>query len=265
MGDDIQRDADNYETIYRTVSGLDGKSMIHEHDIQKVTPTKVYVHQKPRSGDVMGFYKTRQGGTYVLDRRKLEEDGRYRTEYGATQTAFYLDRSDVKEEVETPGSQEKGTGDEESQSSDPEFRPVPVDALEGRVVDYFEQIAADLDDHYDGALSHRLLLETALRQSLVDFHMHGKDSPLMQQLDSMSMASDAAPTDPELRPIPVDQIHADLVTYLNRATAALDASYEKGFPTRRLLEVALRQVFADLRTYQREAVTIRWLDALLLE
>jgi hypothetical protein len=103
MGDDIQRDADDHETVFRTVSGLDGKSMIHEHEIQKVTPTKVYVHQKPRSGNVMGFYKTRQGGTYVLDRRKLEESGRYRTEYGATQTAFYLERSDVEEEVETPG------------------------------------------------------------------------------------------------------------------------------------------------------------------
>ena len=110
MGDDIRRDADDHETVFRTVSGLDGKSMIHEHDIQKVTPTKVYVHQKPRSGNVMGFYKTRQGGTYVLDRRKLEESGRYRTEYGATQTSFYLERSDVEEEVETPGPEADDEG-----------------------------------------------------------------------------------------------------------------------------------------------------------
>ncbi|WP_232798106.1 hypothetical protein [Salinibacter altiplanensis] len=259
MGDETQRDAEYHDTVYRTVSGLDGKSMIHEHNIQKVTSTKVYVHQKPRSGDVMGFYKTRQGGTYVLDRRMLEEEGRYQTEYGATQTAFYLDRSDVEEEVETPG-----TG-KERRSSEPELRPVPVDALESTVVDYFRQIATDLNDNYDGELSHRLLLETALRQSLVDFQMHGKDSPLMQQLDSISMARDAAPMDPDLQPLPVDRIHADLVGYLNKAVAALDARYEQGFPKRRLIEVSLRQVFADLRTYQREAVTVRWLDALLLE
>jgi len=264
MGDHIQRDADNYETVFRTVSGLDGKSMIHEHEIQKVTPTKVYVHQKPQSGDVMGFYKTRQGGTYVLDRRKLEESGRYRTEYGATQTAFYLERSDVEEEVETPGPEENGEEDDR-RPSEPELRPVPVEALEDTVVDYFEQIVSDLNTNYDGALSNRLLLETSLRQSLVDFHMHGKDSPLMQQLDSISMARDAAPTDPDLQSIPVDQIHADLVMYLNKATAALDARYEKGFPKRRLIEVSLRQMFADLRMYQQEAVMIRWLDALLLE
>ena len=267
MGDDIQRDADDHETVFRTVSGLDGKSMIHEHDIQKVTPTKVYVHQKPRSGNVMGFYKTRQGGTYVLDRRKLEESGRYRTEYGATQTAFYLERSDVEEEVETPGSGEEADEAEEDERrpSEPELRPVPVEALEGTVVDYFEQIASDLNKNYDGALTNRLLLETSLRQSLLDFHMHGKDSPLMQQLDSISMARDAAPADPDLQAIPVDQMHADLVTYLNKAAAALDARYEKGFPKRRLIEVSLRQVFADLRMYQQEAVMIRWLDALLLE
>ncbi|MCS3664715.1 hypothetical protein GGP65_002345 [Salinibacter ruber] len=277
MGDDIQRDADDHETVFRTVSGLDGKSMIHEHDIQKVTPTKVYVHQKPRSGDVMGFYKTRQGGTYVLDRRKLEESGRYRTEYGATQTSFYLERSDVEEEVETPGSEaddeaaddegadEAGADEDERRPSEPELRPVPVEALEGTVVDYFEQIASDLNKNYDGALTNRLLLETSLRQSLLDFHMHSKDSPLMQQLDSISMARDAAPADPDLQAIPVDQMHADLVTYLNKAAAALDARYEKGFPKRRLIEVSLRQVFADLRMYQQEAVMIRWLDVLLLE
>ena len=60
MDDERHRDADNYETICRTVNGLDGKSMIHEHDGQKVPPTKVYVDRKPRSGDVMGAYNPRQ-------------------------------------------------------------------------------------------------------------------------------------------------------------------------------------------------------------
>ncbi|WP_263786189.1 hypothetical protein [Salinibacter grassmerensis] len=267
MSDETHRNADNYETVFRTVSGLDGKSMIHEHEIQKVTSSKVYVHQKPQSGDVMGFYKTRQGGRYVLNRRELEEDGRYRTEYGATQTSFYLERSDVQEEVETPGPEKSEEKDEEEErrSSEPELRPVPVDTLEGTAVDYFEQIASDLNNRYDGELSHRLLFETSLRQSLMDFHMHGKDSPLMQQLDSISMARNAAPADPDLRSLPVDRMHADLVRYLNKAIAALDARYEKGFPKRRLIEVALRQVFTDLRMYQQESVMIRWLDALLLE
>ena len=103
VDDERHRDADNYETICRTVNGLDGKSMIHEHDGQKVPPTKVYVDQKPRSGD---------GGLQP-----------------PTEDAYALDRADVKEEVETSGSQEKRKGDEEGRSSEPELRPGPVDAL----------------------------------------------------------------------------------------------------------------------------------------
>lgn len=260
MGDGPQRDAGDHDTVYRTVAGLDGKSMIYEHTIKKVTPTEVYVRQKPKSGNVMGFYRARESGTYVLDRRKLEEEGCYRTEYGPTQTAFYLDRSDVQEEVERPDS-----ADEQSDSSGPELRSVPVEALEGEVVAYFEQIASDLDNRYDGKISRRLLLETSLRQSLVDFHMHGKDSPLVQQLDSLAMAKDSGATAPDLQSIPVDRMQADLVKYLNKVAGALDARYESGFPKRRFIEVSLRQMFADLRMYQQEAVTIRWLDVLLLE
>lgn len=259
VGDGRQRDANNYDTLYRTVGGLDGKSMIYEHAIQKVTPTKVYVHQKPRSGNVMGFYQAREGGAYVLDRRELEESGRYRTEYGPTQTCFYLERSDVEEDVETPDS-----ANEQGGSSEPELRPAPVDALDGEVVAYFEQVTSDLDNRYDGKLSNRHLLETSLRQSLVDFHMHGKDSPLVQHLDSLAMARGPGSTEPDLQSIPIDRMQVDLVKYLNKVAGALDARYEKGFPKRRFIEVALRQMFADLRMYQQEAVTIRWLDVFLL-
>jgi len=169
--------------------------MIHEHEIKKTTPTKVYVHQTPKSGNVMGFYRTREGGTYVLDRRRLEEGGRHHTQYGATQTSFYLDRADV-EEVETPDE-----GDGTAPASEPDLRPVPVEALEGTIVEHFGQIVSGLDAHYDGALSNRLLFETSLRQSLVDFHVHGKDSPLMQQLDSISMTRGPGATEPDLRPV----------------------------------------------------------------
>lgn len=259
VGDGRQHDASNYDTVYRTVGGLDGKSMIYEHAIQKVTSTKVHVHQNPRSGNVMGFYQTREGGAYVLDRQELEESGRYRTEYGPTQTSFYLKRSDVEEDVETPNSANNQSG-----SLEPELGPAPVDALDGEVVTYFEQVASNLDNRYDGELSNRHLLETALRQSLVDFHMHGKDSPLVQHLDSLAMARDPGSTEPDLQSVPIDQMHVDLVKYLNKVAGGLDARYERGFPKRRLIEVALRQMLADLRMYQREAVTIRWLDAFFL-
>jgi hypothetical protein len=259
MRDGRQRNANNYDTVYRTVGGLDGKSMIYEHAIQKVTSTKVYVHQQPRSGNVMGFYQAREGGVYVLDRRELEENGRYRAEYGPTQTSFYLKRSDVEEDVETPDSANKQGG-----ASAPELRPVPVDALDGEVVTYFEQVASGLDDRYDGELSNRRLLETSLRQALVDFHMHGKDSPLLQHLDSLAMAQESGSAEPELQSLPVEQMHVDLVKNLNKVAGALDARYERSFPKRRLIEVALRQMFADLRMYQQEAVTVRWLDVVLL-
>jgi hypothetical protein len=50
----------------------------------------------------------------------------------------------------------------------------------------------------------------------------------------------------------------------DKVAGALDARYEKGFPKRCFIEVALRQMFADLRMFQQEALSIRWLDVFLL-
>lgn len=256
MDNGSSRDARDHDTVYRTVGGLDGKSMLYEHTIMRVTSTKVYVDQKPRNGNVLGFYQTRKGGTHVLDRKTLEEEGRYSLEYGPTQTSFYLNRSDIEEEVETPDS-------EDERPSEPEFRPVPINTLESEIATHFEQVASGLAARYDEEFSERLLLDVALRQSLVDVQAHGRESPLVQQVDSISMTKAGRSTDSDLQPIPVDQMRADLIKYLNKTIDTLSARYEKELAMRRFIEITLRQTFADLRMYQDEATTIRWLDVLL--
>jgi hypothetical protein len=140
-----------------------------------------------------------------------------------------------------------------------------VDALEKEVVGHFEQVASGLAARYKQEFSGRLLFDVALRQSLVDVQAHGKESPLVQQLDSISMAGSERAADSNLRPIPVDQMRADLIKYLQKTIDALSARYEQELATRHFVEIALRQTFADLRMYQDKATTIRWLDALLLE
>jgi len=256
MDDGSSRDVRDHDTVYRTVGGLDGKSMLYEHTVMRVTSTKVYVKQKPKSGNVLGFYQTRKGGAHVLDRKTLEEEGRYSLEYGPTQTSFYLNRSDIEEEVETPDP-------EDERSSEPEFRSIPINTLESEVATHFEQVASSLAARYDEEFSERLLLDVALRQSLVDVQAHGRESSLVQQLDFISMTEAGRSTDSDLPPIPVDQMRADLIKYLNKTIDTLSARYEKELAARRFIEITLRQTFADLRMYQDEATTIRWLDALL--
>jgi hypothetical protein len=116
---------------------------------------------------------------------------------------------------------------------------------------------------YDEEFSERLLLDVALRQSLVDVQAHGKESSLVQQLDLISMTRAKGPTDSDLHPLPVDQVRTDLIKYLKKTTDALSARYEKELALRRFIEITLRQTFTDLRAYQDEATTIRWLDVLL--
>lgn len=256
MDDGPSRNARDHDTVYRTVGGLDGKSVLYEHTVIKVTSTKVYVDQKPKEGNVLGFYQTRKGGTHVLDRKTLEEEGRYSVEYGPTKTSFYLNRSDIEENVEIPSA-------EDERPSEPEFRPIPVNTLESGVAIYFEQVASSLSARYDDGFSARLLLDVTLRQSLVDVQAHGKESPLVQQLDSISMTRTEGLDDSDLQAIPVDQMRTDLIKYLNKTIDALSARYEKELAMRHFIEITLRQTFADLRVYQDEATTIRWLDVLL--
>jgi len=257
MEDGRSRDASNHDVVYRTVGGLNEKSIIYEHAVLTVTPTTVYVDQSPRDQKVLGFYETRQGGTHALDRNELEATGRYPVEYGPTEVCFYLERSDVQEEVETPAAANEG-------ARVPELRPIPVDALESEVVSNFEQLTSRIEPRYDDGFSERLLFEIALRQSLVDFQAHGKDSPLIQQLDSIVM-TDNDPDGSALRPVPVDRIHVDLLKNLDKTLGALNARYKDGFAERRLLEVALRQMFTDVLMYQERATPLQWLDILLSE
>ncbi|MFB6272773.1 MAG: hypothetical protein ABEL51_07770 [Salinibacter sp.] len=224
-----------------------------------MTPTEVHVDQQPGSGRVLGFYKTRKGA-YVIDREELEEEGYFRAEYGPTRTSFYLNREDIDVQVERP----PGVDDEED-SAEPELRPVPVDALQVEVADHFRRIVSNLQPRYEERISERLLLDIALRQTLVDFQVHGKDSPLVQQIDALSiMAGQSTPgAEPDLRPMPVDRLQADVVEYLEKALATLRTRYEKEFSERRFFEVALRQMFVDLRTHRHEATVVQWLDVLL--
>lgn len=263
MNDRHQRDASNHDTIYRVVEGTGRKGIVYEHPITEITPTEVHVARKPSSGRVLGIYRTRQG-TYVLDRETLEENGRYQTRYGPAQTSFYLDLEDAEGPLERPPEVAEGDTDEEDTSS-PDLRPVPADALEAEVVKHFEQVASMLDRRYGEDFPRRLLLEIALRLALVDFQVHGKDSPLVQQIDSLviRIGLDAPRSKPDLRPMPVDRMRADVIGYLEKAMAALRLRYEEDFTERRFLEVALRQMFADLRTHEHEAPVIQWLDVLL--
>lgn len=287
MSEKRSRNADDHSKVYRTVGGLDGKSVLYEHPIQTVTPTKVHVGQKPRNKDTLGFYQTRGGGTYVLNRQKLEEEGRCHLEYGPTRVCFYLRRSDVQEEVETPGMSTRGPSEEnvsendspkdssegrpsENRSSEdgppePEFKPVPVEDLESEVVGHFESVVSTLETRYGEEFGPRLLLDITLRQSLVDFQAHGKDSALVQQLDSITIARQGRPINPDLRPVPAKRMRSELVKYLSRAVGVLDARYDEGLTKRHFIEVALRQMFVDLRMYGHGSTTVRWLDVLLLE
>lgn len=257
MNSGRSRDASDQNIVYRTVGGLDDKSIIYEHEVVEVTPTTVFVEQKPRDGKVLGFYQTREGNTHALDRKELETNGRYPVEYGPTEVCFYLNRTDVQESVETPASANEG-------ASGPELRPVPVNALESEVVSNFEQLTSRIADRYDAGFSKRLVFEVALRQSLVDFQAHGKESPLIQQLDSLALMGEGA-AESDLEAFPVERIHVDLLKNLDKTLGALNARYKGGFAERRLLEVPLRQMFTDVLMYQNEATTLQWLDVLLYE
>jgi hypothetical protein len=261
MDDKRQRDASNHETIYRVVEGGGGKGIAYEHPITEVTPTEVHVERKPSNGRVLGIYRTRQG-TYVLDRETLEKNGHYRTRYGPAQTSFYLDLGDAEGPVERPP---EVTETEEEDTSSPDLHPVPADALQAGVVKHFEQVSSMLDRRYEEDFPKRLLFEIALRLALVDFQVHGKDSPVVQQIDSLviGIGLDAVSSEPDLRPMPVDRIRADAVEYLENAMVALRLRYEEDFTERRFLEVALRQMFADLRTHEHDATVIQWLDVLM--
>ena len=118
-----------------------------------------------------------------------------------TEGAYALDRADVKEEVETSGSQEKRKGDEEGRSSEPELRPGPVDTLGGRVVDDSEQIAADLDGHYNGASSRRRLLEVALRQVFADLRTHQREAVTIRRLDALLLEREGTPSPAGVSPV----------------------------------------------------------------
>lgn len=148
---------------------------------------------------------------------------------------------------------------------EPELKPVPVGGLEADVASHFESVVSSLRERYGEEISSRLLLDVTLRQSLVDFQAHGKDSPLVQQLDSIAMARQGRPADPDLQPVPAERMRSELVTYLSRAVGVLDARYDEGLTKRDFVEVALRQMFADLQMHQHESTTVRWLDALLLK
>jgi hypothetical protein len=261
MNDRKRRDASTHETIYRVVEGAGKNGIVYEHPITEVTPTEVYVDRKPSNGRALGIYRTRQG-TYVLDREALERQGHYRTRYGPAQTSFYLDLEDADGPVERPP---EITEEEEADAPAPDLRPVPADALQAGVVKHFEQISAMLDRRYEREFPKRLLLEIALRLALVDFQVHGKDSPLVQQIDSLSirLGLETTGAEPDLRPVPVERMRADVVGYLEKAMSALRLRYDEDFAERRFLEVALRQMFADLRSHEHESAVIQWLDVLM--
>lgn len=261
MNDRLPRDASTHETIYRVVEGAGGKGMVYEHPITEITPTEVHVERKPSSGRSLGMYRTRQG-TYVLDRETLEKHGRYQTQYGPAQTSFYLDLGDAEGPVERPPEVED---EDEEDTSSLDLRPVPADALEAEVVKHFEQVSSMLDRRYGEDFPRRLLLEIALRLALVDFQVHGKDSPLVQQIDSLAirLGLETASSEPDLRPMPVDRLRADVIEFLENAMVAMRLRYEEDFTERRFFEVALRQMFADLRTHEHDATVIQWLDVLM--
>lgn len=255
MGDSATRNIKSQDKVYRTVNGLDEKSIVYQHKIRRVTEKNVYVTQKPESKEVMGFYKTRKGGVYVLDRETLEEEGQLAAEYGTTQTSFYLSPSDIEEDVKPPGEAEK-------EIHEPNLRLLPVEKVHKSAIDHFDKIGSELDGRYNQELSGRLLFEAVLEVSLVDLLMHGKDSSLVEQLDSISLAGGkTGQAKTALRPLPVEQIHKTTVEQFNKAAASLAKRYGGGFPKRRLIEVSLRQVFADLAVHQEESPLIARLDA----
>lgn len=259
MSDGQQRDASDHETVYRTVGKGGSQTLVYEHPIMEVTPAKVRVGQKPVRGNVMGFQQIREGGVYVLDRKELEEEGCCHVQYGPTQTSFYLERSDVEGPIEEP------PGATEDESSELDLRSIPTDTLQAEVVEYFEQVVSTLERRYEEGFSRRLLIEIALRQALVDLQMHGKDSPLVEQLDSISIGPSTSSSELELQAMPVDRMRADVVKYLKKVTSVLAARYDGSFSERHFLEVALQQMYADLRVYQYEATVVLWLDVLLEE
>lgn len=253
-------DVSNTETVYRTVTRPGGEALVCEHTITEVAPTEVRVSRAAVNDDVPAFYKSRSG-TYVLDREELENEGCAR--YDSTQTYFYLNREDA-----IGASVRKGSvGDGDVGASESDRRPLPTIYLRAEVAKRLERVASGLDSRYGEALTTRFLLETALRQVFVDVQVHGKDSPLVQQLDTLSLHGglQASRSGEDLHPLPVDSLHAEVMGHFKEILSALESRYGEGFSERHFIEVALQQMFTDLRTYQHESTIIQWLDAFLLE
>lgn len=253
MSENRLYDVSNHTTVYRIVPRPGGEDLVCEHSITEVTPTEVHVSRAACNEDVPPFYQTRTG-TYVLDRGELERTGS--AQFDSGQTRFYLKRRGVTEKTEGP---ERGDG---NVASNPDLQPLPAISLQVDVAERFEKVAASLESRYGDAFSKRLLLETVLRQAFADIQAHGKDSPLVLQLDTLSIQGKfkSLKAGRNLRPLPVDHLHVEVITHLQKILSILKARYEGNFSERHFFEVVLRQMFADLRIYEHESTVIQWLD-----
>lgn len=68
---------------------------------------------------------------------------------------------------------------------DPDLQPAPLGHVRADLNQQLEKAVSVLDARYENNLSKSFFLDVALRQILVDLHMHGGNSTLVSWLDSL--------------------------------------------------------------------------------
>ena len=93
----------------------------------------------------------------------------------------------------------------------------------------------------------------------------GDATSLDQELAlSMANPSDMPTPDPDLQPMPVGHVRADLDRQLTKAMSVLSSRYEADLSRSLLLEFSLRRTLLKLREQGEESALVQWLDAELV-
>lgn len=68
---------------------------------------------------------------------------------------------------------------------DPDIQPTNVGQVRSELNRWLEKAVSILNTRYEREISKTLVLEFVIRRELVDLHVHGEDSPVVEWLDSI--------------------------------------------------------------------------------
>lgn len=74
---------------------------------------------------------------------------------------------------------------QELPNPDPDVQPTNVGQVRSELNRWLDRAVAILNTRYDREISKTLILEFVIRRELVDLHVHGEDSPVVEWLDSV--------------------------------------------------------------------------------